>query len=277
MRLNNSISSNGRLNIPVADHHLHHQQAQQMQRGSMSMSNGNNGNMGSGGGGGGVLKNNSNDSVANNKGIVFSRSFEYDTRKGNNNGNYPEVFSKSFDYDLSAPATVTTKPQQQAMSLLQIHRNRTPAFSNLTGNSPSYLTKKDSENYNRPSNNNIVNSSNNSSAIGNSSAALRNRGSREASPSNQVMQGARMYSSQSPEGGGKGTYHQKSIDAGRSRRAQFSRLRNESSNSSASGGGGGVGRGGFGSVEVSTINRRLNSCDSEGEIGDYKFLPIEVP
>ncbi|XP_055912249.1 uncharacterized protein LOC129946187 [Eupeodes corollae] len=62
-------------------------------------------------------------------GMVFSRSFEYDTRKTPKD-NYVETFSRSFDCNLS------DKPPPQ--------RDRSPNFSTLTGCSPNYLTKKES-------------------------------------------------------------------------------------------------------------------------------------
>lgn len=64
-----------------------------------------------------------------NKGMVFSRSFEYDNRKSHE---YNQTFSKSFDYDFSnsaneEPATTSTSDR---------------IFTNLTGVSPNYISKK---------------------------------------------------------------------------------------------------------------------------------------
>ncbi|XP_053956220.1 uncharacterized protein LOC128861870 [Anastrepha ludens] len=73
---------------------------------------------------------NSNSSAV--KGMVFSRSFEYDTRRNVPADSYVETFSRSFDGNLSERPT------------LQRERERSPNFSSLTGNSPNYLTKKDS-------------------------------------------------------------------------------------------------------------------------------------
>ncbi|XP_069967436.1 serine-rich adhesin for platelets isoform X2 [Bactrocera oleae] len=64
------------------------------------------------------------------KGMVFSRSFEYDARRNVPADTYVETFSRSFDGNLSE------RPPLQ--------RERSPNFSTLTGNSPNYLTKKDS-------------------------------------------------------------------------------------------------------------------------------------
>ena len=80
--------------------------------------------------------------VANNenkspKGMVFSRSFEYDNRRYTD---YKEPFSKSFDYDFS-PTITKTSPVQD--SFLRLNRNKSPVFHTLTGNSPNYLTKKE--------------------------------------------------------------------------------------------------------------------------------------
>ncbi|XP_055376729.1 putative uncharacterized protein DDB_G0277255 [Condylostylus longicornis] len=79
------------------------------------------------------LRTNGN-STSGSKGMVFSRSFEYETRKPTSD--YAEVFSKSFDSNLS-----DTKPSG---IIGAIHRDRSPNFSTLTGNSPNYLTKKES-------------------------------------------------------------------------------------------------------------------------------------
>jgi hypothetical protein len=73
----------------------------------------------------------------NPKGMVFSRSFEYDTRRYTD---YKEPFSKSFDYDFS-PSSKSSPSQD---SFRRLNRNQSPIFSTLTGNSPSYMTKKES-------------------------------------------------------------------------------------------------------------------------------------
>ncbi|XP_067648118.1 serine-rich adhesin for platelets [Eurosta solidaginis] len=67
------------------------------------------------------------------KGMVFSRSFECDTRRKVPADTYVETFSRSFDGNLSE------RPPP-----LPLQRERSPNFSSLTGNSPNYLSKKDS-------------------------------------------------------------------------------------------------------------------------------------
>lgn len=67
------------------------------------------------------------ENVANNKGMVFSRSFEYDTRKPYE---YNQTFSKSFDYDFLSPSKEEKKIEKENN------------FVNLTGVSPNYLSKK---------------------------------------------------------------------------------------------------------------------------------------
>ncbi len=70
----------------------------------------------------------------NNKGMVFSRSFEYDSKKGDT-GEQNEKFSKSFDNDLTPVSRATADPRL-------LGRDKSPIFAGLTGNSPSYLTKR---------------------------------------------------------------------------------------------------------------------------------------
>ncbi|XP_049542667.1 uncharacterized protein LOC125955574 [Anopheles darlingi] len=115
----------------------------------------------------------------NPKGMVFSRSFEYDRRLNRRPPEHDErgleraysaasgstasgiaaaggvggtdAFSKSFDYDFGSPsssgaagATGTTPTQQkQPLKSSLIRRTRSPTFATLTGNSPNYLTKKE--------------------------------------------------------------------------------------------------------------------------------------
>uniref|UniRef100_A0A182Q335 Uncharacterized protein n=1 Tax=Anopheles farauti TaxID=69004 RepID=A0A182Q335_9DIPT len=110
----------------------------------------------------------------NPKGMVFSRSFEYDRRNRSrpadedivdprpgygptgggavpSSGSSTDAFSKSFDYEFtpssgsmgslqqSVAAAATPQPLKSAL----IRRNRSPTFATLTGNSPNYLTKKE--------------------------------------------------------------------------------------------------------------------------------------
>ncbi|XP_049299045.1 uncharacterized protein LOC125771924 isoform X2 [Anopheles funestus] len=106
----------------------------------------------------------------NPKGMVFSRSFEYDRRNrrppeedveqrggyggmstGPGSSSSTDAFSKSFDYDFNPSGSMGSlqqpqKPQPQQQQPLKsslIRRNRSPTFATLTGNSPNYLTKKE--------------------------------------------------------------------------------------------------------------------------------------
>lgn len=299
-----------RVHLTVNDHHHlpHHRTGNPnaINNGNNALnSNSNNNNSSSG-----SSTNNPNNGNGSNKGMVFSRSFEYDNRKMNSD--YSDVFSKSFEYDLSTSATSTasapapsiappsagvgaatasSKKQQQSASLLQIQRERMPAFSNLTGNSPNYLTKKEvvppiyrqsSLLSSQPIPKGIPSAP--SITPGGTTAGLLTSRSRDTSPkmypqqqqsivATAVSSGRKAYSGYSSGGGGGGNgavkmgkmqsdKYPKSFDeqVGRSRRAQFSRLRNESSNSSSS-------SRGFRSVDVGTVNRRLNSCDSGARSG----------
>uniref|UniRef100_A0A182M080 Uncharacterized protein n=1 Tax=Anopheles culicifacies TaxID=139723 RepID=A0A182M080_9DIPT len=108
----------------------------------------------------------------NPKGMVFSRSFEYDRRNrrppeeetdqrggygglstGPGSSSSTDAFSKSFDYDFNPTGSMGSLPQQQQpkqqpqqqqpLKSSLIRRNRSPTFATLTGNSPNYLTKKE--------------------------------------------------------------------------------------------------------------------------------------
>ncbi|XP_037945528.1 uncharacterized protein LOC119677989 [Teleopsis dalmanni] len=178
------------------------------------------------------------------KGMVFSRSFEYDTRRPTPTDTYVETFSRSFDGNLSE------RPIQQ--------RDRSPNFSTLTGNSPNYLTKKDSG--------------------GGSSGSLRSRDSspkyqqpqttaylnasiKEAPPAYSVASTSVKYSPR--------TRHERSFERsksqnilGRSRKSQFNRV--GSSGAVIVGNQGpppSMGMSRFRSFDT-TISQRLNSCDS---------------
>ncbi|XP_055602214.1 uncharacterized protein LOC129751004 isoform X2 [Uranotaenia lowii] len=85
----------------------------------------------------------------NPKGMVFSRSFEYDNRRYSGSAtsaaqgqapkqSYMEAFSKSFDFETNL-ATPMPKTTDQPF----VRRNKSPTFSTLTGISPNYLTKKE--------------------------------------------------------------------------------------------------------------------------------------
>lgn len=275
----------GRVHLTVSDtdyHHLpHHQRTAISSNGNGSNNSNKNPSGGTVNNGGSAVTSNNN-----NKGMVFSRSFEYDNRKMNTD--YSEVFSKSFEYDLStaaqppAPlgpskAAPASSKLQQSASLLQIQRERMPAFSNLTGNSPNYLTKKEWGPY-RQTISPMAAPPTTTPVTG--SAGLLTSRSRDTSPNQAKMVKSPMYPTQSPANSGSATgrkayvspggpgrgvsekmmkadrYQSFDEQVGRSRRAQFSRLRNESSNSSSSR-----------SVDVATVNRRLNSCDSGARSG----------
>uniref|UniRef100_A0A182YLU9 Uncharacterized protein n=1 Tax=Anopheles stephensi TaxID=30069 RepID=A0A182YLU9_ANOST len=106
----------------------------------------------------------------NPKGMVFSRSFEYDRRNrrppeedveqrggyggtstGPGSSSSTDAFSKSFEYDFNPTGSMGSLQQQQQQQQHQqlplksslIRRNRSPTFATLTGNSPNYLTKKE--------------------------------------------------------------------------------------------------------------------------------------
>lgn len=72
----------------------------------------------------------------NHKGMVFSKSFEYNTRqsqKENTNNIATGTYSKSFDFDFASAAP---NPVQRRFS-----KDRDKMFATLTGVSPNYLTK----------------------------------------------------------------------------------------------------------------------------------------
>ncbi|XP_017066331.1 uncharacterized protein LOC108104658 isoform X2 [Drosophila eugracilis] len=185
------------------------------------------------------------------KGMVFSRSFEYDTRRPTPTDSYVETFSRSFDGNLSErPLNLT---------VIAASRQRSPNFSTLTGNSPNYLTKRESG--------------------GGSSGSLR---SRDNSPkylhpqtttphlSASVKEAPPVYSSAmatgskakySPRSRHERTAERSKVHAiGRSRKSQFNRVGSAGpllahSNTSN------IGMSRFRSFDTSK-NQRLNSCDS---------------
>lgn len=71
------------------------------------------------------------------KGMVFSRSFEYDNRKS---AEYNENFSRSFDFDFQMRELEKKQPINK--NLLSRYGKSMP-FATLTGISPNYLTKKE--------------------------------------------------------------------------------------------------------------------------------------
>lgn len=176
-----------------------------------------------------------------NKGMVFSRSFEYDNRKNNSVQN--DTFSKSFDYDLKA--TINSP------AVRHIRREKSPTFSTLTGNSPSYLSKRES----------FVNI-----------PPLKNRDNSPIKPKSLQKQGTKflepnpVYPPRSiyadPAELKRITKHKSMEEQSRSRREQFSRIHRESSASSSGS------NKGFKSLD-SSANLRLNSCDSGARSGNY--------
>lgn len=175
------------------------------------------------------------------KGMVFSRSFEYDNRKTRD---YKENFSKSFDYDLSSTGALISDKIKSKM------------FTNLTGVSPNYLTKKESANR----------SKNNSRDASPVYQQQQQQKSKEQNYVEQFKPKSRVRNTLSvrPE-----KFISLDEQQGRSRRAQFSKLHHESSSSSGSQG--------FRSLDntvsvVTAVNRRLNSCDSGARSGKIIFL-----
>lgn len=74
-------------------------------------------------------------SAVSNKGMVFSRSFEYDSRQKNQNASN-EAFSRSFDFDFQL--NDKSYPYETFLTRFE----KTNKFSTLTGVSPNYLTKQ---------------------------------------------------------------------------------------------------------------------------------------
>lgn len=190
------------------------------------------------------------------KGMVFSRSFEYDNRK---NRDYMDSFSKSFDYDLVATsaAAVAAAQASEAASAQTPDRLRSKMFNNLTGVSPNYLTKKES--------NRSRNSSRDASPVFQQQQQLQPIAIVEPfKPKTRVRSTLSVrperYMSLDEQ---QQQLHQQlpSHQQGRSRRAQFSNVHESSSSTSSQG---------FRSLDQSvtkTVNLRLNSCDSGARSG----------
>lgn len=201
----------------------------------------------------------------NNKGMVFSRSFEYDNRRPTPTDAYVETFSRSFDGNLTE--RVPSAPLQ---------RDRSPNFSTLTGNSPNYLTKKDSgggssgslksrdssPKYQSP----VASISSAQSPQNQKTTAYLNTSVKEAPPSYSVAASlnAQKYSPRS-------AHHERSFErskshnvVGRSRKSQFNRSGSGSTAVMANS----VSR--FRSFDT-TASQRLNSCDSGARSGKLKF------
>lgn len=153
------------------------------------------------------------------KGMVFSRSFEYDNRK---TAEFNENFSRSFDFDFQ----LNEKSGMNKNFLTRYGKSTT--FASLTGVSPSYLTKKD----NKPD--------------GSPSTSMTSIFPKVI-PGNKVKMGNPNYYNPNY-----------SVDDGISRRSQFTRpgmaqnYRSLESN-------------------TSSINNRLNSCDSGARSGRFSI------
>lgn len=166
-----------------------------------------------------------------NKGMVFSRSFEYDNRKSHE---YNQTFSKSFDYDFASPVKEEkTFPNDRI-------------FTNLTGVSPNYLTKKP---------NTIRIESNPNSSREQSSMYQQYLEPKNYMEPN-IKSRVRTTYSLRPE-----LYTTSHDQADRSRRSQFAKQ--ESTSSSGSQGFRGA------QAHQSTVNKRLNSCDSGARSGIF--------
>lgn len=171
--------------------------------------------------------NNGNNNNNNSKGMVFSRSFEYDNREPRQ---YNEIFSKSFDYDFKTPFTEDKRSV----------KDKTKTFTSLTGVSPNYLTKKERS---------LENSRDNSP---------QHHQYLEPLPIvRQIKQKSHVRTTLSirPE-----KFRSMDEEKGRSRRAQFTKTNIENSMT-------GIGQGFRSFDTSMAINKRLNSCDSGARSG----------
>lgn len=192
---------------------------------------------------------NGQESAANNKGMVFSRSFEYDTRKPYE---YNQTFSKSFDYDFLSPSKEEKKIEKENN------------FINLTGVSPNYLSKKAT--------------SSGSSTVPPTAAAAVTVTTRDPTPVYQQYLEPKTYAESVRKSRVRSAYslqpemasptEQQQIE--RSRRGQFTKQES----SSSSGGSQQLQQQqqqqsqqhGFRAMH-SAVNKRLNSCDSGARSG----------
>ncbi|XP_070063966.1 uncharacterized protein RhoGEF3 isoform X1 [Drosophila virilis] len=177
------------------------------------------------------------------KGMVFSRSFEYDIRRPTPTNRYVETFSRSFDDNLSERPVV--------MPSLAVQRERSLNFSTLTGNSPNYLTKREAGSAGQS----LRSRENSPKYLQPQTTAYLNASVKEAPPTYSVA--SNNMAKYSPRSRHDRAFERSNV-MGRSRKSQFSCMRN-------SGSGGpplivpGMSR--FRSLDI-TINNRLNSCDS---------------
>lgn len=149
------------------------------------------------------------------KGMVFSRSFEYDNRK---TAEFNENFSRSFDFDFQLN-------EKSGLNKNFLSRYGNSGFANLTGVSPNYLTKKEK------------------SSDGSPSTSMTSIFPKVI-PGNKVKMGNPNYYNP----------NYKSVDDGISRRSQFTRPGMANTYRSLE-------------TKSSTINNRLNSCDSGARSG----------
>ncbi|KAH8232716.1 hypothetical protein KR038_001671 [Drosophila bunnanda] len=186
------------------------------------------------------------------KGMVFSRSFEYDTRRPQPPDNYVETFSRSFDGNLSE------RPLN--LAVLAGQRERSPNFSTLTGNSPNYLTKRESGGGSSGSLRSRDNSPKYLNPHTAQTTAYLNAAVKEAPPVYSVA-AAGSQAKYSPRSRHERTAERAKTHAvGRSRKSQFSRVGSAGPlplHPSAPN----VGVSRFRSFDTSK-SQRLNSCDS---------------
>lgn len=164
------------------------------------------------------------------KGMVFSRSFEYDNRK---TSEFNENFSRSFDFDFQLGDKGFNK------NFLSRY-GKSMAFASLTGISPNYLTKKEKPEPTIPS------TALTNNAVSTSSSAP-NTIFPKVIPGNKVKMSNPNYYNPN---------HTSLDDNLTSRRPQYGRTVGLTNN--------------YRSLETSsTINNRLNSCDSGARSGKY--------
>ncbi|XP_052847874.1 uncharacterized protein LOC128259513 isoform X2 [Drosophila gunungcola] len=183
------------------------------------------------------------------KGMVFSRSFEYDTRRPTPTNSYVDTFSRSFDGNLSE------RPLN--LAVISGQREWSPNFSTLTGNSPNYLTKRESGGGSSGS----LQSRDNSPKYLHPQAttAYLNTAVKEAPPVYNVAPGSQAkYSPRSRHE--RTAERSKSHALGRSRKSQFNRV-GSAGPLAAHPNTPNIGVSRFRSFDTSK-SQRLNSCDS---------------
>lgn len=185
---------------------------------------------------------NSGENAGGPKGMVFSRSFEYDNRKSHE---YNQTFSKSFDYDFSNAAN------EEPTTTFSSDR----IFTNLTGVSPNYLSKKP-----------------NSLRIEAAAGAGASRDKAGAGSVYQQYLEPKTYAEPNVKSRVQSTYtlrpevyssSQEHLD--RPRRQQFSKQESGSSSD------GREFRAAAAALHQSTVNKRLNSCDSGARSGEKRL------